>query len=387
MVGIHCLRLIEKKGKALDRLMILVGSLAGGGAERAASSLANYLAEKTETTVTLVTFSKSDDDFYRLNENINRVGLDLSKRHSGVLKIYSLIIRLVAIRAILRKSNITAAIGYMHQESIMLTLASLGLKIRVIATERSYPPKDHIDIQWNILRRYVYRYSHVVVAQTNETAKWLKENTKAKKIEVIPNSSLYPLPKSHPIECPSQYLDKDKKIILAVGSDIYVKGFDRLINVFSKIEKKIKTWELVIVGIRGNNNINEIHNHLKIYNCENRVRIIPSCGNIVDWYKRSEIFILSSRYEGMPNVLIEAMSYGCACISFDCETGPNDLIKNNKNGLLVVNNDLRELENSILKLCYDELLRKRLSTEAVKIRKSHSPNKINKMWINLLIKK
>src|SRR3978361_1963826 len=89
--------------------------------------------------------------------------------------------------------------------------------------------------------------------------------------------------------------------------------------------------------------------------------------NVSEWISRSGIFALPSRYEGFPNALLEAMQLGTACVSFDCPSGPGELIDNGRNGLLVPADDVDALSAALRKLALDEDLRERLAREATKV--------------------
>jgi glycosyltransferase involved in cell wall biosynthesis len=103
-------------------------------------------------------------------------------------------------------------------------------------------------------------------------------------------------------------------------------------------------------------------------------------GNVGEWYQRSDIFVLSSRNEGFPNVLLEAMASGCPCVAFDCDTGPRDLIKHGHNGMLVPAEDIQAFANTLQKVMADQALRDRLSSNAILVRDCFCEHKIFKKW-------
>ncbi len=100
---------------------------------------------------------------------------------------------------------------------------------------------------------------------------------------------------------------------------------------------------------------------------------------------KSKIYVLSSRYEGMPNALIEAMAAGTACISTDCKFGPSELINDGKNGLLIPVDDVRTLSEKILFLIKNDSARENIEKEAMKIRKKLDANTIYKKYYDYFV--
>ena len=116
-----------------------------------------------------------------------------------------------------------------------------------------------------------------------------------------------------------------------------------------------------------------------------RVYLPGSIGNISEWYERADIFILSSIVEGFPNVLLEAMTYGLPSISFDCDTGPRDIIQDGDNGILVNPNDKElGLSNAMDKIIINQAFRSKIGNNAMLLREKYSVINIIKKWNNIL---
>jgi GalNAc-alpha-(1->4)-GalNAc-alpha-(1->3)-diNAcBac-PP-undecaprenol alpha-1,4-N-acetyl-D-galactosaminyltransferase len=174
---------------------------------------------------------------------------------------------------------------------------------------------------------------------------------------------------------------KKEKIILAVGRLNVQKGFDLLLETFATLNSD--EWRLVIAG-DGVEKENLLHliKSLKLDNVE----LIGKQKDIFEWYAKSSIFVLSSKKEGFPNVLLEAMASGCAVVSFDCPHGPSEIIIHEKNGLLVKNQERGELGNSIQVLIDNALLREELSREALKVKEIYPMSKMVEQWEAVLAK-
>ena len=107
---------------------------------------------------------------------------------------------------------------------------------------------------------------------------------------------------------------------------------------------------------------------------------------IEKWYKKSSIFVLSSRIEGFPNVLCEAMAYGCACVSFDCSAGPNEIITDKVDGYLVKNGDINALTKKMDFLINNPEERRRIGKEAMKISERLNIDSIMSKWDKIIEK-
>ena len=124
-----------------------------------------------------------------------------------------------------------------------------------------------------------------------------------------------------------------RKVLLAVGRLEVEKGFDWLIDAFSALATKYPEWDLVILGegsLRAT-----LEKQVQTSGLARRVFLPGRVGNVGDWYERANLYVMSSRFEGFGNTLGEAMAYGLPAVSFDCETGPRNIIRHETDGLLV----------------------------------------------------
>ena len=164
-------------------------------------------------------------------------------------------------------------------------------------------------------------------------------------------------------------------MVLGVGRLEEQKNFKLLIKVFSQIQTD---WKLFIAG--DGTQKEELEKMIK----KDNIKLIGIRKDIFDFYKKASIFVLSSKKEGFPNALIEAMACGCACVAFDCPYGPSEIIENYKNGILVENQNEEKLKEAIELLIKDENLRKKLAKEAVKVKEKYSIEKIADGWENAI---
>lgn len=147
------------------------------------------------------------------------------------------------------------------------------------------------------------------------------------------------------------YRDQSKnllntKVILNIGRLTKDKRQDLLLEIWAKIKDK-KGWELWIVG--DGEEKRTLQDKIKYLALDKSVKLLPARKNIMKIYQKASIFVFSSRYEGFGMVLLEAMSFGIPCVSFDCPSGPRDIINHGLNGFLVENGDSSKF-SEVLKL-------------------------------------
>jgi glycosyltransferase involved in cell wall biosynthesis len=171
------------------------------------------------------------------------------------------------------------------------------------------------------------------------------------------------------------------KRVIAVGRYVYQKGFDLLLQAWAKIEKPNQDWELVIFGQGDRQPYLQIVNDLNIN--KEHCHLFGPTNEIENEYLKSSIFVFSSRFEGFGMVLIEAMSCGLPCVSFDCPCGPKDIISDGIDGLLVSNGDVIQMANKLSELMnnHDEIMR--LSRGALVKAENYSIDSISNIWKSL----
>jgi glycosyltransferase involved in cell wall biosynthesis len=364
------------------KLLFFIQSLGGGGAERVTTSLANHWARRG-WEVTVVTVAPLSEDAYVLHPAVQRVSLglagDSANRLIGLIRNWR---RIRLLRQILKRTKPEVAVAMMTTANIVLALAARRLSdIVVVGSERIHPPRYPLGWLWEALRRYSYSALDSVVALTAESAHWIRRNTRARRVDVIPNPANWPLDVQSPTVRPETVIAAGRKMVLAVGRLDVQKGFDCLIDAFAEIAPRHADWDLVILGEGGARN--GLEARVRATGLDSRVRLPGRAGNVADWYERADLFVLSSRFEGFPNALVEAMMHGVPCVSFDCETGPKDIIRHEVDGLLVPLGDVGQLVRAMDRLIRDDELRGRLGRAAVDVKDRLAIEKVAEQWITL----
>lgn len=194
-----------------------------------------------------------------------------------------------------------------------------------------------------------------------------------KKKYIIPN----PIQKNNIIIKP--YSLKAKRIV-AAGRIVSGKGFDRLLEAWKIIENSFPDWKLEIYGEPDINILNKLENYIKENNLRDRVEIKPSTLNILNIMNDSKIFAMTSHFESFSLVLIEAMSLGMAVVTFDCPTGPRNIIKKDT-GYLVENNNIKNFANCLKEIIINDSQTEIVANKAYEESKVYSLDNIIRKWI------
>ena len=191
-------------------------------------------------------------------------------------------------------------------------------------------------------------------------------------VTVIPN----PLPK-----LPDRRSPLTEKRIIAVGRYAYQKGFDLLLEAWSRVEKQYPNWHLTVFGAGERAPYEQLARELMPD--ASRYELRGAVEDIGKEYLASSVFVFSSRFEGFGMALLEAMSYGLPAISFDCPCGPKDIVSNGHDGILVESGNVAELAEAMSRMISDADLRQRLADEAVKTAREYDIKAIGKRWDEL----
>ncbi len=367
------------------RIVIFVGSLGTGGAERVAVWLAGALQSHGHV-VSVLTLAPTGQDAYPISDGVDRASIDSFGAHRGVLaKLWATLTRILRLRRYLRARKADAVVAFMTQESVMAILATRGTSVRCIVSERNAPWHRSAPTVWGWGRRLFYRRADAVVAQTEAVADWLIRMTGTKNTTIIPNAVISTTMGNDVVVSPDAAVLPSRKVLLAVGSKPHQKGFDILVDVFHELADELADWDLVILGLeaegtRQTPQTRELVKDIEKRGLSRRVYLPGRVGNMQDWYARATMFVLSSRFEGMPNALIEAMAAGIAAIAFDCPTGPGELIADGENGILVPPADRDGLLAAVRNLACDHALRATIATRARDICITHEPTRIASLW-------
>lgn len=361
---------------------IVIGTMINGGAHRVACIQANELVERGyEVTLLLVVgalelpYDLSDKvkvEYALPAENLEFSSIK-SKIKRKLLAPFYLIKKLKEVKPSLVISHIQST----NREAI---LSCSYLKIPVIACEHTsiQLPRGLQGKFAYFDRRFIYKLANKVTVLTGSElesfySKYLHN------VVVMPNPSSFE---------PELLIKQEsrEKVILAVGdlNRIHIKGWDNLIEIFSSISPEFPEWSLQLAG-SGDLGRQKLLEQAQCHGVADKVEFLGHVSDMKSLYQAKSVFILTSRNEGLPMALIEAMSQGCACIAFNCNTGPADIIKNEVDGFLIADQNINDMRHKLRSILLDERMRSSFSKNAVYSSQQFSKKKIFDKW-EMLIK-
>ena len=320
----------KKPGRS--RIVIVLPSLSAGGSERTVSLIANHWVASGHD-VTLVTLERAETQaYYPISANVQVVRLGIPTGVMNPIKgaWYSLR-RVLRLRAELRRLSPDLVISFLTRTNILTLLAMAGSDIPVVVSERNNPKLQKLSASWSLLRRLCYPAAYGLVTMTKGAMEAFPPRQRARSW-VIPNAST----SAH---SPADH--RCRNVLTAVGRLVPQKGFDLLLPAFANICRDFPGWTLVIYGEgHERRNLERLRDELGLKDCVQFPGVSDRPGS---WVEATDVFVLSSRFEGWGIVLLEAMSAGLPVVSFDCEFGPREMITNDVDGLLVSNGDVAAL--------------------------------------------
>lgn len=357
-----------------------------GGVERVLTLKANYFAEHFGYDVKIIlTEGKEKPFFYPLSPKIKVINLDINfeelwtcsfvKKIFVYLKKQRLYRKLVEAELMRLRPDITVSL--LRREINFLTDIKDGSKkigeLHVNrANYRNFESGDSNFFK-NIFAKFWMRS---LVSKLKKLDKFVVLTHEDKQSwPELSNISVIPDPLSFVPTCVSNLTEKR---VIAVGRYVYQKGFDLLIQAWSKIEKQNPDWQLAIFGEGDRTPYEKLVRQLGID--ASRCHLNGPTTNIQLEYANSSLFVFSSRFEGFGMVLVEAMACGLPVVSFSCPCGPKDIIKEGEDGLLVENGNVQALADAIKRLMTDECLRRKMGQIGMKNVQRFGIEKIAECW-------
>lgn len=341
------------------KILFLINSLKSkSGTERVAIELANKLSFIANYDITLLNReSIKNNTAYPVSDNVNVVVIS-----GNYLEFY-------------KKLKIHVSL-HLYDMVIVHNMGKLSLLCALLPKIKKLVTLEHVSFvsrpkKVQILSKFFYKWVDQVVTLTQKDKEQFDKFHS--KVIVIPNFSPFPI---------VQESSFNSKQIVTIGRLTDQKNYLHLLKAWKKIYQMIPEWHLNIYGEGEHKKM--LEDYIK-QNSLQQVVLKGSTSNVQDVYMNSDFFVMSSKYEGLPMVLVEAQSFGLPIISYDCPLGPSDVIQDHKNGLLVENQNIEALADAILQLASSPNMLMQFSQNSLVNAKKYQPEQILKVWIEKVL--
>lgn len=356
------------------RLAVLINDMSSsGGIQRVAVNLVRILGRRYDVRLLSVE-PLYNPVFYDSNLEFHSLGV--TRREGGRLSYLSGFARIgLKLREYVVEQRIDMVLAIWYD---LACVAALSLPRSVVKIGCEHIAFAEAPRFWRLMRHLSYNRLDAVVGLTQADLPALSRISK--KALVIPNTIEQPL---------SAGTVQREKIILCVGHLIPRKGLDRLLWGLQKPLHDHPDWQLVFVGggEKGHADwgyLDFLTTLLMLLRLEGRVTLFPATKKIDEWYRRASIYVMGSRQEGLPMVLIEAKAYGLPIVSFDCPTGPKEIVCHEVDGYLIHDDDYAFGE-AVSVLMEDKQLWQRMSEAAMDdARTRFSVESVSHQWFELV---
>ena len=353
------------------RLTAVIGSLEAGGAERIMAILTEAWAERGWEITLLLTLHDPDEAlFFALDPRVKVRYLDLYRPSSGVRQaLRANLRRIQVLRRAIRASQPDLVLAFMIETNVLTLLATRGLGAPVVVEEHIYSSWPPLSRRWRLLRLLTYPLASSVVALTPSALATLGL-AKGRRGRVVPNPVM-PVP-------PRSAAPEDPPLIVALGRLVPQKGFDMLLDAFAGLARRHDRVRLEVWGEGPDRAALEAQRDA--LGLAGRVVFPGTTQSPYELLRRASLFVMSSRREGFPTVLGEAMAAGVPVVSFDCPSGPRELIRDGLDGLLIPPGDVGGLAVGMERLLTDRDLAARFAARAPEVVERFSLGAVLELW-------
>lgn len=363
----------------------IAGTCHSGGMERVLANKANYLVRHGYEVVIVTTDQRGLPPFFPLDGQIRCIDLGINYEENNgkpfankllhyPLKQYRHKKRLAAI---LEQEKPDVTISMFCNDAGFITRINDGSK-KVLEIHFSKFKRLQYNRKglWRLAdlwrsrqdEKTVRRFDKFVVLTEEDKGYW----GNLPNITVIPNANTF---------ATSQAAALENKKVIAIGRYTYQKGFERLIEAWNILSPGFPGWKLDIIG--NGEERDKLQDLIHAYHLDGQVTLVSPTKSIDKVYLDASVLVMSSRYEGLPMVLLEAQAFGLPIVSFACKCGPKDIVANGETGFLVEENDIEGLARQLVKVMKDKNLRKQMGRKAKEASLRYAEDAVMAKWTAL----
>lgn len=366
-------------------LYCIAGTYHSGGMERVLANKANYLARRGYEVVIVTTDQQGNPPFFPLDERIRCIDLGINYEENNGKSFANKLLH-YPLKQYLHKKRLTAVL---KQERPDITL-SMFCNDAAFITRISDGSKKVVEFHFSKFKRLQYgrtglwrladiwrskqdekivqRFDKLVVLTEEDKGYW----GNLPNITVIPNARTF---------IPQQVADWNNKKVIAIGRYNYQKGFEQLIEIWRLVVKDFPEWKLEIIG--DGEEREKLQSLINRYGLNASLSLVAASNEIEKYYLNASLFVLTSRYEGLPMVLLEAQAFGLPIVSFRCKCGPTDVITDSVNGFLIDEGNIKQFAFALKRLMGDAVLRKQMGEKALVSSGRFSEEPVMQRWMSL----
>jgi glycosyltransferase involved in cell wall biosynthesis len=324
--------------------------------------------------VCVITLSGTASDHFALPAGVSRVALDVQRpSHSAIGAVSASVNRVLALRRAIRDTRAPRVLSFIAGINVLTVLATRGLGLRVVISERNDPQRQILSPAWARLRRFTYRWADVVTANSPGAVDALRSYVPAERIELIPNGVVIP---------GDAAATRGSKSFVFVGRLTQQKAVDVLLAAFAVAHREIGDWRLTVVGD------GELSASLRAQSAKLGLGdAVAWAGKVPDpgaFYRDAAVFVLPSRFEGMPNALLEAMAYGLPSIVTEVVGCADELVVQPGAGRTVPADDPSALAEAMVELARNPQQRGDMAAAALRTAQARSVQAILPLWDRVL---
>ena len=366
-------------------LYCIAGTCHSGGMERVLANKANYLARHGYEVVIVTTDQRGLPPFFPLDGQIRCIDLGINYEENNgkpfankllhyPLKQYRHKKRLAAI---LEQEKPDVTISMFCNDAGFITRINDGSK-KVLEIHFSKFKRLQYNRKglWRLAdlwrsrqdEKTVRRFDKFVVLTEEDKGYW----GNLPNITVIPNANTF---------ATSQAAALENKKVIAIGRYTYQKGFERLIEAWNILSPGFPGWKLDIIG--NGEERDKLQDLIHAYHLDGQVTLVSPTKSIDKVYLDASLLAMSSRYEGLPMVLLEAQAFGLPIVSFACKCGPKDIVTDGEAGFLAAENDIKGLAQQMAKLMENTQLRKQMGRKAKEASRRYAEDTVMAKWMEL----
>lgn len=366
-------------------LYSIAGTYNSGGMERVLANKANWLVAHGHEVIIVTTDQRGESPYFPLDARIKCYDLAINYEENNGKSFLNKLIhypfkqwkhkaRLTALLKELRPDIVISM--FCNDASFIPSIKDGSKKILEIHFSRFKRLQYGRKGLWRLADWWRYKTDARVVSRFDKFVVLTHEDKEywgnLRNMCVIPNARTFEV---------NQPATLEAKKVVAVGRLNHQKGFDRLIDAWSIVDNVVSGWKLQIVG---DGELREqLQYNIRELGLSNQINIGRAEKDMMSVYKDASILAMSSRYEGLPMVLLEAQAAGLPIVSFDCKCGPKDVIENGVDGFLVEDGDIEQLAQKLVVLMQDANLRKQMGSAAYAHSDRYSEERIMKQWTDL----